>query len=783
MCNFNECTRKTYKDTGYCWNHRGQINKKIDIVEENVEVNITENDNMILPKYQKCDNIHSVVDWLQFNNVEPICDVEIPKETEVVVELKPIKTDKLYDNVDNSNENIEINSVVESLVESVVESNPICWKCKINISENKNTRCQPCKDAQKAKIAKRVAEKTNKQVVQPVVESVAEPQENFESNIVEAKPKTIEMSEIIESKRYDQHLFDLCAIIHQNWFKQRDNLWKLAGLCYTTPGESTSLMRRTYCAILYTKLKRFSIKDACNEFDLWKDSKYHCKLTITELKRIAGGCNSESYKKWKTTYDPEQVQETKTTKSKKASKILLVDEFKNKIIKIANGMYKREYGTGVIYEKQLPYYYTRKYEDPMQFLNKILSNDERYRTLKPNDCNNLLNFIKVIECPGFDFMRLDHNYIGFNNGIYDMNLAEFTPTENIVGNIQVRKLIAQEFKITETPLLDNYLRYQFHDDDIEFIYFLLGRMMTRLDDRFDFMVLLFGQGGSGKSLLMKLLQQVFTSDQIGILSSAFQGQFGLCEFANRQIVCSDDMPTNLAKTLDKGDFLKMMTRGAISCPVKGKSSIEVHDWNLPTLINSNFLPNYKDISGEIVRRVMVINFEKIIPEDMKNTSLEADIIANEICTFIHRCRSTYVKYKQLYHGKSVESFCPQIFLDNRKLLSLSVNSTCAFIDERCEYSEDDTMTLPELNKVFKLWLVDRYSLQRKPTENLNPQSIESVDSRYSYKNINICKSCKSKHQKNCCKQYTRTNRTSTNIVYNICLKSSSSDPSDFSVFK
>ena len=181
----------------------------------------------------------------------------------------------------------------------------------------------------------------------------------------------------------------------------------------------------------------------------------------------------------------------------------------------------------------------------------------------------------------------------------------------------------------------------------------------------------------------------------------------------------------------------MMTRGSISCPVKGSGSIEVHDWNIPTMINSNVLPNYKDHSGEIVRRVMVLNFENIIPEDERNTSLESDIIRTEISSFIHKCRSTYLSYKTKYHGKGVETFCPQVFLENRKLLRLSVNNTSAFINERFEYSENDKdiMKLPDMNKMFKAWMKDRYNLQKSSSENINAQSIGSLDSRIKYRKV------------------------------------------------
>ncbi|GMF12421.1 unnamed protein product [Phytophthora lilii] len=89
----------------------------------------------------------------------------------------------------------------------------------------------------------------------------------------------------------------------------------------------------------------------------------------------------------------------------------------------------------------------------------------------------------------------------------------------------------------------------------------------------------------------------------------------------------------------------MMTRGSISCPVKGKGSIEVLDWNKSTLINSNHMPNYKDEAGEIVRRLMIVEFGKQVPDDEVDVELEQKIKDQEFATFLHRCRSKDIEFK------------------------------------------------------------------------------------------------------------------------------------------
>ncbi|GMF22539.1 unnamed protein product [Phytophthora lilii] len=131
----------------------------------------------------------------------------------------------------------------------------------------------------------------------------------------------------------------------------------------------------------------------------------------------------------------------------------------------------------------------------------------------------------------------------------------------------------------------------------------------------------------------------------------------------------------------------MGTRGSVQCPVKGEGSIPVHDWDIPTIINSNKLPNYKDEAGEVIRRLLVANFEKIVPEESKNTNLENDIKDQEFGVFLHRCRSTYLKFCSKYKNKGVEKFCPVSFIENRNLLRMATNNTYQFIFDKCKYEE------------------------------------------------------------------------------------------------
>ncbi|EEY67403.1 uncharacterized protein PITG_04434 [Phytophthora infestans T30-4] len=260
------------------------------------------------------------------------------------------------------------------------------------------------------------------------------------------------------------------------------------------------------------------------------------------------------------------------------------------------------------------------------------------------------------------------------------------------------------------------------------------------------------QGGSGKSLLANLVKFAFGQDQIGLLSNSMQEKFGLSEFATKQIVCCDDMPHNIAKTLPRSDFLSMMTRGSISCPVKGKGSIEVLDWNIPTLINSNHMPNYKDEAGEIVRRLMIVEFGKQVPDDEVDVELEQKIKDQEFATFLHRCRSKYIEFKAKYASKKVTAFAPQSFIDRSNEFRETANNSYGFAMGNVAYEEGAEISRSEMRRHLLVWMQEKFGLDKLPKEQLKPQEIERAHSKIKYVEMKICTHCGNKHTKDCCER-------------------------------
>ncbi|KAF4033650.1 hypothetical protein GN244_ATG14473 [Phytophthora infestans] len=191
---------------------------------------------------------------------------------------------------------------------------------------------------------------------------------------------------------------------------------------------------------------------------------------------------------------------------------------------------------------------------------------------------------------------------------------------------------------------------------------------------------------------------------------------------SKQILCCDDM-NNHAKTLSKAAFLSYGNAWFSLMSYERKRLDIFHDWDIPTIINSNKLPNYKDESGEVVR----------------------------------------------YKNKGVGTFCPVSFIESRNLLRMATNNTYQFIFDRCKYEGGTFTSVPQLNKAMKAYINEKYEMKQAFKDTINITNIMLVDNRYVENKLNICKSCRKEHKKGCCDKYDRLNRSKSHVILNITL--------------
>lgn len=412
--------------------------------------------------------------------------------------------------------------------------------------------------------------------------------------------------------------------------------------------------------------------------------------------------------------------------------------------------YKRGKKTGVVYKKVKDYAYIKD-SDPEDFLNEHFRHDVNFmRNVKNMD--NLVKFMKQYDNDRFPFLYKNKEYIGFSNGVLNKITLEF---ETNPGNIVVDKYIDNEFTFSlDTPLMDKVLDYQFSPEVREFIYSLLGRMFG-IRDNFGVMLYLLGEAGTGKSLLINVLSECF--NDVGSINASYEGKYGLSYLYNKDIIICDDLPKDIQKIFPQQDFQTMVTGGKISTAVKNGDAITIEKWKVPMIWGGNWVPSYSD-KGQISRRLMIANFEKIIKKP--DRTLEERIIENELPAFIYKCLSNYKNLIETDKSNSIWNICPEYFTFEQENLKMERNPLYKFLKDNTMYSKGNILLMEDIKMQFSQWLgTNVYKLDNG--------TFSQVNENYIVTSTMVCKNCKKEAIKGCCEKYKNTERFHKKTVKNI----------------
>jgi phage/plasmid-associated DNA primase len=402
--------------------------------------------------------------------------------------------------------------------------------------------------------------------------------------------------------------------------------------------------------------------------------------------------------------------------------------------------------------------------EPKKFLNTIFGGDKEFER-HHNNMDNLIKFMRDFDNPQFGFIEANKRYLGFNNGVLDVETGIFIPELECSSLYMVKQYLDIEFSgETDTPYFDSIFDFQLADNPQkqeikEFIYFCLGRLFG-IRDKYDFTLYLMGEAGCGKSLVIDVMKQFFRD--IGAVSSNLEKVFGLASLYDKDLIVCDDLPKNFSNVLPQTIFQTWISGGELSIAFKGGSAKTVK-WNAPLLFAGNYNPDYVD-KGQISRRVMTFEFSKIVSDKKKDTGLLRKISKFELDKLALKCIQTYNKYinDPSLMEKSIWSVCPEYFRENQEELKKDRNPLYAFLSEHSVYCEGNIVALKDIKEAFE----DSKGIKVRQLDN---GTFIQVDDRYEIKYQKICKHCSNEGVKGCCTNYKSTDRISTRIVKHIKL--------------
>ena len=166
-----------------------------------------------------------------------------------------------------------------------------------------------------------------------------------------------------------------------------------------------------------------------------------------------------------------------------------------------------------------------------------------------------------------------------------------------------------------TPNIDSILDYQNFEEDVkEWIFVLLGRLChdTGTFDGWQVIPFLKGMAGTGKSTIIKdICKQIYEPSDIPVLSNNIQQQFGLESLMNGFMYVAPEIKGDFQ--ICQADFQSMVSGEDVAVARKNKIAKDIK-WTSPGIMAGNEVPNFKDNSGSITRRLVTLEFARMVKD-------------------------------------------------------------------------------------------------------------------------------------------------------------------------
>lgn len=350
----------------------------------------------------------------------------------------------------------------------------------------------------------------------------------------------------------------------------------------------------------------------------------------------------------------------------------------------------------------------------------------------------------LTDCLDMEFpdLKICRRVWSFDDGIYDASEDSFrfygqcTDDHLVSCKIIERKFSGvyfdgdpipgtplKTYEDLDTPLFNSIFAPQQWDDDMmKWVFVFMGRLFYEVNERDSWQVIPFlkGVAGTGKSTVIKVIQRVYNSRDVGVISNNIEKQFGLSSIFNKKIFIIPEMKGDFS--LDVASFQSMVTGEELSMAVKHENPC-VGRWVVPGIMAGNESMNWQDKSGSISRRIVVLDFPNKVPAETSDPNLLENIVDNELPAIIRKASLAYSWAVDNFRDADIWTALPPRICEERRKLQFSTNPLYAFMNsERVEIdSEEYTLesifisqlkifTTLKFPGVSIMWNSDAYSL-------------------------------------------------------------------------
>ena len=238
-----------------------------------------------------------------------------------------------------------------------------------------------------------------------------------------------------------------------------------------------------------------------------------------------------------------------------------------------------------------------------------------------------------------------------------------------------------------TPFFDSVLQYQnFEKDVCDWAYVMGGRLCYDVGELDAWQVIPFFKGiaRSGKStLITKVFKKFYENEDVGTLSNNIEKKFGLSAIKDSFMFIAPEVKGDLA--LEQAEFQSMVSGEDVSVAVKNKTAVSI-EWNVPGVLGGNEVPNWKDNSGSVLRRILTWNFAKQVRE--ADPQLD-EKLNRELPIILLKCVRAYLEFSNKYRDKDIWNVVPEYFKKIQKQVAMVASSLHNFLESTLiKYDKD-----------------------------------------------------------------------------------------------
>ena len=238
-----------------------------------------------------------------------------------------------------------------------------------------------------------------------------------------------------------------------------------------------------------------------------------------------------------------------------------------------------------------------------------------------------------------------------------------------------------------TPCFQQILDYQQFDKDVsKWMYVMGGKMCFDVGDIDSWQIIPFLKGiaGSGKStLITKVFKKFYDSEDVRTLSNNIERKFGLSSLYDGFMFIAPEVKGDLC--LEQAEFQSLVSGEDVSIAQKYEKAKSV-EWKTPGILGGNEVPNWKDNSGSVLRRLLAFNFGKQVKDADPHLDDKLDI---ELPAILLKCVKAYLDYAQKYSDQNIWNVVPKYFKGVQTQVAMVTNSLQNFLaSEKVRYGAD-----------------------------------------------------------------------------------------------